>query len=820
MSSTKNYGTFPDPLAPFAEKAAKSYGLKYARAIMSQWGSSNETSSLYSRRLKEFNTNRDYANGTQDTSKYKQVLNSLDPNNGDGTLLNIDWSPVPIIPKFVKIVVNKILSREPYPNLEAVDPLSLTEKERKKAEVQAGVENREFFNKMKEAGLNPGIDVDKLPDSPEEAEIFLDTNIKVASEIAAQIATNLTLQWNDFPERIYRRAVEDLVSIGMAVVKRDNDPNYGITTKYVDPEYFIHSETEDATMSDLKYAGHIQRMTIEELKRMSRGQFEEAQYEEMARQVSNRYQNNPSKFGNSYYDKTLQKTVFGYDEYVVEVLDFEFMSVDCLYFEEKESRFGNVGFYYKGQNEPNMPSGSVFERKPHKMEHATVYGGKFVIGTKFLFDYGLKKNLPRNIHDITRTKMSYSVIATNIRRMMPKSMVSSIKQYADMMQLAHLKLQQSIAKAKPDGLIIDIEGLENVQLGRGGELQPLELQDIYEQTGVFYYRSKNPEGGFQNPPVREIGNAIRNIQELIALYNQYLNMIRDTTGLNEVVDGSTPKGEALVGVRQQAISASNNAIYDITYASQVLYKRVCEDIVKCLQVLSPESVLYKVYEKAVGETNMSILSSFKDLPMYNFGVRVVTNMNDEDRMYLEQNIQQSIAQGELDIEDAMAIRRLKDVDQAERLLVVRRKKRIKQRQEIAQQNSQMQAQANQQTAQVTAQLEAQKMQLEAQLEAQKAQIEAQVKAQLLEVEYGYKMELEKIKSQTRDTNLERQYGFQQQAEDKREKAKDDRIKKQAVEQSKLVSQRQGKRGELTEEQSEDLMSQLFGNQWFSTFVKR
>jgi len=295
-------------------------------------------------------------------------------------------------------------------------------------------------------------------------------------------------------------------------------------------------------------------------------------------------------------------------------------------------------------------------------------------------------------------------------------------------------------------------------------------------------------------------------------------MIRDTTGLNEVVDGSTPKGEALVGVRQQAISASNNAIYDITYASQVLYKRVCEDIVKCLQVLSPDSVLYKVYEKAVGETNMSILSSFKDLPMYNFGVRVVTNMNDEDRMYLEQNIQQSIAQGELDIEDAMAIRRLKDVDQAERLLVVRRKKRIKQRQEIAQQNSQMQAQANQQTAQVTAQLEAQKMQLEAQLEAQKAQIEAQVKSQLLEVEYGYKMELEKIKSQTRDTNLERQYGFQQQAEDKREKAKDERIKKQAVEQSKLVSQRQGKRGELTEEQSEDLMSQLFGNQWFSKFA--
>ena len=812
MSSKKNYGSFPDPLASFVEKAAKSYGLKYARAIVGQWGSSNESNSLYGRRMKEFNTNRDYANGTQDTSKYKQVLNSLDPNNGDGTLLNIDWSPVPIIPKFVKIVVNKILSREPYPNLEAVDPLSLTEKERKKAEVQAGVENREFFNKMKEAGLNPGIDVDKIPDTAEEAEIFLDTNIKVSSEIAAQIATNLTLQWNDFPEKIYRRAVEDLVAVGMAVVKRDNDPNYGISTKYVDPEYFVHSQTEDATMSDLNYAGHISRMSIEELKRISRGEFEEEQYEEMARQVKSRYSNDPTRLGNSNYDESMNKTVFGYDNYIIEVLDFEFMSSDCLHFEEKESRFGNVGFYYKGQEEINIPSGTVFERKAHKMEHATVYGGKFIVGTKYMFDYGLKKNLPRNIHDITRTRMSYSVISTNLRKMMPKSMVSSIKQYADMMQLAHLKLQQSVAKAKPDGLIIDVEGLENVQLGKGGDLQPLEIQDIYEQTGVFYYRSKNPEGGFQNPPIREIGNAIRNIQELIGIYNQYLNMIRDTTGLNEVVDGSTPKGDSLVGVRQQAISASNNAIYDITHASQVLYKRVCEDIVKCLQVLSPDSILYRVYEKAVGETNMAILSSFKDLPMFNFGVRVVTNMNDEDRMYLEQNIAQSIAQGELDIEDALAIRRLKDVDQAERLLVVRRKKRMKLRQEMAQQNSQMQAQANQQTAQVSAQLEAQKMQMEAQLSAQKTQIEARAQAQLIEIEYGFKMELEKIKSQTRDANVERQYGFQQSNEDKREKAKDDRVKKQAVEQSKLISQRQGKRGELNDDDSSDILSQLFDNQ--------
>jgi len=277
-----------------------------------------------------------------------------------------------------------------------------------------------------------------------------------------------------------------------------------------------------------------------------------------------------------------------------------------------------------------------------------------------------------------------------------------------------------------------------------------------------------------------------------------------------VVDGSTPKSEALVGVRQQAIQASNNAIYDITHASQVLYRRVCDDIVKCLQILPKQSVLYRVYEKAVGETNMSVLSSFNNLPLFNFGVRVVTGMNEEDKMYLEQNIQQSLAQGELDLEDAMAIRRLHDVDQAEQLLIVRRKKRIKQRQDLAAQNSQMQAQANQQTAQVTAQLEMQKQQAMAQLAAQKIQLESQAKAQLLQLEYQLKMELEKLQGQSREMNLEKQYGFQREVEGSRERAKDDRVKKQAVEQSKLISQRQGSRGELAEDV--DVLSQILGNQ--------
>jgi hypothetical protein len=799
-NTNKKSSTFPDPLAPAQEKLEKSYGLKYAKAIEGNWGKVDDESGTYRKRRKEFERNRDYANGTQDTTIYKQILNSLDPNNGDGTLLNLDWAPVPIIPKFVKIVVNKILSSEPYPNLQAIDPVSSSEKDAKKRKLEMQVQNKDLYAQMKKSGINMSQDPSQIPDTLEEAEIFLDTNIKTDAEVAAQVATNMTLSWNDFNDSTFRRCVNDLVTLGMSVVKRENDPNQGIVTAYVDPCDFVHSYTEDPNFKDLVYAGHVKTITIEELKRTAMGEFEEEEFEKIAKQVSGKFNNDSSVFGRKHYDDKRDRMAYGYDEYRIQILDFEFLSVDCMYFEDKDNRFGNTNFFFKG-DQYVAPKSSVFERKSHKMENATVYGGKYIVGTDYIYDYGLKTNVPKNIHDISKARLSYSVSATNLRRMMPKSVVGSITGFADQLQLTHLKIQQAVAKAKPDGLIVDIEGLDNVQLGRGGELQPLEIQDIYEQTGVFYYRSKNPEGGFQNPPVRPLDNTIRNINQLIGLYNHYLRMIRDATGINEAMDGTTPKGEDLVGVREQAIAAGNNAIYDVTHASMMLFKRVVEDVVKCLQILPPESVLYKVYENAVGATNMSVVSSFSDLPMYNFGVMVRKQMDDKDRAYLEQNIQVALSQREIDIEDAIAIRQLRDVDQAERLLVVRRKKRIKQQMEQAQANSQAQAQANIQTAQAASQAKAQEIQLKAQLDMQMEQAKAQFEAQRMQMEHEMRKEVEMIRAQATLGFRTEDQEFKEKLEVLKEDRKDERIDQQAAKQSKLISQRKGNRGEIEESQS-------------------
>ena len=794
-SNSKANKSFPDPLLPAEKKADKRYGIKYAKAIEAQWRGSSDKNSLQKRRRKVFQRNRKYSLGIQDTSIYKRLLNNVDPNSGDGSLMNLDYTPVPILPKFVRIVVNKILSKNPYPNLEAIDPFSSSEKNNEKRRIKNQVELRDELKKLKETtgGLILGDDPDKLPETMEEAEIYLDSNVKTDGEISAQIATNLTLSWNNFNDGIFRRCVNDMVALGMSVVKRSNDPNVGIRVEYVDPEKFVHSYTEDPSFDDLVYAGHIKTITISELKRMAGDQLSEEDYQK----ISQKSKGTGVSGNATQYDDLGDRTMYEYDEYTIDILEFEFLSVDTMFFEEKENRFGNSNFYYQGFSQKGGKD-SVFEASPEKLQIECIYGGIYIMGTDHLINYGKQTNMPRNIHDLSRAKLSYSVVSTNINRMMPKSMVDSCVGFADMLQLTHLKIQQAIAKAKPDGLIIDIEGLENVQLGKGGELQPLDLHDIYEQTGVFYYRSKNPDGTGQAPPIREIGNAIRNINELIALYNHYLRLIRDTTGINEAMDASSPKGDALVGVRQQAIAAGNNAIYDITNASMILYKKVCSDIVKCLQIIPEGSVISKAYENAIGKENMTALTSFRDLPMFNFGVQVVKEMETEDKQYLEQSIQVALGQKEIDLEDALIVRNMKDVNQAERLLMVKRKNRQKQQAQVAQQNSQQQAQVAQQAAQTAAQAKQQELQTEAQLEMQKIQAKTQAEMELEKLKHEHRREIEMIRAQATLGFRTEDQEFREKLETMKEEGKASRVDQQASLTSKLIAQRQGRGGQFDE----------------------
>jgi hypothetical protein len=205
-----------------------------------------------------------------------------------------------------------------------------------------------------------------------------------------------------------------------------------------------------------------------------------------------------------------------------------------------------------------------------------------------------------------------------------------------------------------------------------------------------------------------------------------------------------------------------------------------------------------IYENAIGKSNMEVLSSFSDLPMFNFGVTVQKEMEDAERAYLEQNIQMAIQQQEIDLEDAIAVRNLKDVNQAERLLVIRRKKRMDRMQAQAMENSQMQAQQAQQAAQAASQARQQELQMAAELEGQKLQLKSQLEVQVAQARHELQKEIEMIRAEATLGFKTDDQEFKEKIEVLKENRKDSRVKKQSAEQSKLMSQRKGQRGELTE----------------------
>ena len=98
---------FPSQIASDREKMSLEYGLEVAKAIEYEWFKRDEGTNRYYNNINTFHKLRLYARGEQSIQKYKDELSI----NGDLSYLNLDWKPVPIIPKFVDIVVNGISER-------------------------------------------------------------------------------------------------------------------------------------------------------------------------------------------------------------------------------------------------------------------------------------------------------------------------------------------------------------------------------------------------------------------------------------------------------------------------------------------------------------------------------------------------------------------------------------------------------------------------------------------------------------------------------------------------------------------------------------
>jgi hypothetical protein len=777
MIYTNSNSSFPSQVVPDEEKQSYEYGKAVGRAIENEWfrgdrtgwGTGNRWGSNWQR----FNTLRLYARGEQSVQKYKDELSI----NGDLSYLNLDWKPVPIIPKFVDIVVNGISSKNYEIKAYAQDPESIKKKTEYAQAIMEDMAAKKFLMEMQEKlGIN-GFSQDPatLPEDKEELEIQLQLTYKQAVEIAEEEVINQILAQNKY-ELINRRLNYDLVTLGIAAAKSNWNKANGIVLEYVDPANLVYSYTEDPNFDDVWYVGEVKSISLEELKK---------EFPHLSADDLKEIEKYP---GDNNYTRNYSGQ--DYDNSAVQVLYFEYKTYSEQVFKIKQTEYG----LEKALEKPdtfNPPASDNFNRVSRSIE--VLYSGAKILGHEKMLRWEMSENMTRPTADTTKVEMNYTICAPRMYKGRIESLVSRITGFADMIQLTHLKLQQVLSRMVPDGVFVDVDGLAEVDLGNGTNYNPAEALNMYFQTGSIVGRSQTQDGT-GNPgkvPIQELqtSNGNGKIQSLISTYQYYLQMIRDVTGLNEARDGSTPDPKALVGLQKMAAANSNTATRHIVQASLYLTLRLCENI--SLRVA--DSLKFPLTKQALKESistfNVKTLEELVNLNLHDFGIFLELEPDEEQKAQLEQNIQIALQSGGIDLEDAIDLRQINNLKLANQSLKYKRKKKLERDQANQQANIQAQAQANAQLAEQTAMSEVQKQQALAQTEIQIEQAKAQFTIQRLQQELQMKQQLMAQEFQYNMQLAQAQVGAQQQKINDIEDRKDKRVKMQATQQSELIDQR-------------------------------
>ena len=774
-SGIKSY--FPSQTVSDAEKLSYEYGLKVGKAIEQEWFNSDRGYNKYRSNNNDFHNLRLYARGEQSIQKYKDELSI----NGDLSYLNLDWKPVPIISKFVDIVVNGISERTYDVKAYSQDPNGVSKRTEYMENILKDMRLKDFNAQVKQ---ELAIDVRKsqveeLPETNEELELHMQLTYKQSVEIAEEQAINTLLEGNRY-ELIKKRFYQDLTVLGIGAVKTNFNTSEGVTVDYVDPANLVYSYTDSPYFEDIYYVGEVKSIPINELAKQF-PHLDEAALEDIMKNKSYSRSNYNSRYSSEKEDNnTIQVIYFNYKTYMNEVYKVKETATGADKIIPKDDSF----------NPPEDKEGG-YGRMLRSIE--VLYEGAMILGTEKLLKWEMAKNMMRPKSDYTKVKMNYAIVAPRMYDGRIDSLVKRITGFADMIQLTHLKLQQILSRMVPDGVYLDADGLAEVDLGNGTNYNPQEALNMFFQTGSVVGRSFTSEGDM-NPgkvPIQEItsGSGGNKMQALIGTYNYYLQMIRDVTGLNEARDGSMPDKNALVGVQKLAAANSNTATRHILQSGLFLTAEVCE----CLSLRVSDVIEYSptkdAFIQAIGVHNVAVLQELSELHLYDFGIFIDLQPDEEEKMMLENNIQMAIQQQVIELADAIDIRDIKNVKLANQLLKVRRKKKLDRDQALQEKNMQMQSQMNQQAAQAAAQGEVQKNQALTASQGQLEQLKAQLDSQRMMQEVEHKKELMQLEFQMNMQLKSMEVSGKKSGDKEKEDRKDERTKIQATQQSEMIDQR-------------------------------
>ncbi len=750
---------FPSQAVSDEVKMSREYGLSVSRAIEQEWFNRDNGPGMYFQTRDEFHRLRLYARGEQSIRKYKDEF----AVNGDLSYLNLDWKPVPIIPKFVDIVVNGMQDRLFDIKAFAQDPISTGKRTKFVNDIQRDINAQGLLKQIEsELGVSArNVPEEDLPANSEELELYMQLGYKQGIEIAEEQAINNVFLTNKFPE-LKKRFDYDLTVLGIGAVKNTFNNTDGIKLDYVDPANLIWSYTEDPNFENCYYFGEVKRISLNELKK----EFPELPDEEIY-ELTKKGSNWVDMYNNNWQANSSGGDIDNNN--TLTVLYFNWKTWENNVYKIKETSTGASRAIAKSDSfNPPQDKRTRFERVAQARE--VVYEGVFILGTDTMLKWEKATNMIRPSSNTNKVLMNYTVSAPRIYKGKITSLVSKMTPYADLVQLTHLKLQQAIQRMTPSGVFIDADGLAEVDLGNGTSYNAQEALNMYFSTGSIIGRSLTVEGD-PNPgrvPIQELpGSQGGQIQVLVGAYNQYIQMMRDVTGLNEARDGSDPDPNALVGVQKLAAANSNTATRHILSSSMYITLALAEAICLRFKDVLEFHPTKEAFIGSLGQFSVGSLEEMKNLHLHDFGIFLELMPDEEEKSLLEANIQVALSRDSINLEDAIDIREVKNLKLANQLLKIRRVRKQQMDQEQAQAASVAQAEAQgaaqvqieeakAQAEQIKTQSKIQYRQADIEFEIKKLEVEAQTKRELMQFEYELNVQLKELELKAQKELVEQQ----------------------------------------------------------------
>ena len=786
---------FPSQFVSDAEKKSYDFGLQIGQAIQYEWFRKDGGQGRFYNQWADFHRLRLYARGEQSVQKYKNEL-AID---GDLSYLNLDWTPVPIIPKFVDIVVNGMADRVFKVNAYAQDGMSLDKRSEYQVQLEKDMLGKDMMNQVQnDFGINTfATSEEEVPNTSEELALHMQLKYKPSIEIAEEQAINTVLESNRYHET-QKRIYYDQTVLGISMCKNVFQPGAGIKVEYVDPANVVYSYTEDPHFSDCFYWGEIKTIPITELKKIDPS-LTRVDMEEISKYSQSWYDYNNTA---QYYNNSL----FSRDS--VTLLFFNYKTTQTFTYKKKINASGAERLIEK--DDTFDPTEEMMEEGRFEKVSKTIdvwYEGVMVMGTNIILKWEMSENMARPESASQEVYPEYVACAPRMYKGALESLVRRMITFADLIQITHLKLQQVISRVVPDGVFIDADGLNEVDLGTGQPYNPEDALRMFFQTGSVIGRSYTQDGDYNQAkvPIQQLNSSSgqSKIQSLIGSYNHYLSMLRDVTGLNEARDGATPDSYALVGLQKLAALSSNTATRHILDAGLQMSQRLCTALSSRIADMLEYSEFKEQFINQIGKFNVGILEEISELYLSDFGIFIEIQPDEEEQRMLEQNIQMALQRDSINLEDAIDIREIRNIKLANQVLKLKRKAKEDADQQAKAAAAEQQGQINMQSQKMAAETAMQKIQMETQAAMQieeakatfsvkKMQGEAAIKAELMNLEFQLQMKLKGVEID----------GLKSR-ELQREGAKSERISQTNTEQSKLIEQRKNNLPPISFESNED-----------------